>query len=324
MELIDRYVHEVGQHLPPRLRGDVEAELRSLLSDSLEERALAAGRAADAALATDVLRAFGRPRDVAARYAPAQQYLIGPRLYPGYVRAVKIMVPAFAIVVLALMALGRYQHGGDLSVVDPFIRAAGSFISGTFFNLSVLTLVFAIVERAMQARDGSTSQAWDPATLPPVNDPDRVSYFGRIFLLWATAALALLFNFFPPWVGIVAIHNTDVQMIPLLLPAFARYLPLLNGFWALAFALNLVVLRQGRWRPSTRWADLGLTAANAAILAVIINGPRVFEYDSLVKLVLWIVVVCIAIDCCVRLFRLLMHRQLEPWRPPIGHPPDGR
>jgi hypothetical protein len=40
MDLIDRYAHEVGQYLPNRLRADVEAELRSLLTDSVEEKAL--------------------------------------------------------------------------------------------------------------------------------------------------------------------------------------------------------------------------------------------------------------------------------------------
>ena len=40
MDLIERYVHEVGRHLPHKVRKDVQDELRSLLSDSLEERLL--------------------------------------------------------------------------------------------------------------------------------------------------------------------------------------------------------------------------------------------------------------------------------------------
>jgi hypothetical protein len=320
MDLIDRYVHEVGQHLPPSLRADVEAELRSLLTDSVEERARHAGRVPDEEAAADVVRAFGRPRDVAARYAPQVRYLVGPRLYPGYVLAVKIMVAVLAAVVLVLLGLGRYHHEGELSVVGPFIRAAGSFLSTAFFNLSLLTLSFAIVERAMDSR-GQGREGWDPATLPPVNDPDRVSYFGRIFVLWATAAVAVLFNFFPPWVAVVVIHNTDVRAIPLLLPEFARYLPLLNVYWAAAFALNLVVLRHGRWRPATRWADLGLTVLNGLILVLVISGPPVFEYDPIVKGVLGMVVLVMAVDCCVRLFRLLLRRRAQPWHPPLGRPP---
>ena len=37
MELIDRYVREVGRHLPRKNRADIETELRSLLVDNLED-----------------------------------------------------------------------------------------------------------------------------------------------------------------------------------------------------------------------------------------------------------------------------------------------
>ena len=36
MELIDRYIYEVGRHLPRKNRGDIQAELLSLLMDSLD------------------------------------------------------------------------------------------------------------------------------------------------------------------------------------------------------------------------------------------------------------------------------------------------
>ena len=39
MNLIDRYVNEVGRHLPRKNRSDIQAELRSLLMDALEDRA---------------------------------------------------------------------------------------------------------------------------------------------------------------------------------------------------------------------------------------------------------------------------------------------
>ena len=47
MELINRYVYQVGRRLPRKVRGDVETELRSLLIDALEER-VASGSDADA------------------------------------------------------------------------------------------------------------------------------------------------------------------------------------------------------------------------------------------------------------------------------------
>ena len=38
MELIDRYVQEVGRHLPRKNRSDIQAELQSTLVDTLEAR----------------------------------------------------------------------------------------------------------------------------------------------------------------------------------------------------------------------------------------------------------------------------------------------
>ena len=313
MDLIDRYVHEVGQHLPWNVRADVEAELRSLLTESVEERARAAGRPADAGLATEVLRAFGVPKDAASRYAPDPQYLIGPRLYPVYRTVLRIMVPAFAAVTLTLIIVGQFQRPGEPPSIAPFIRAANGFFSGLLFNLGLVTLIFALVERVMR-RQPVAAGTWDPSTLPAVNDPDRISYFGRVVLLYLIAAVALLFNVYPQWVSVVVFHNTDVQVYALLGPGFARYLPVLNACWAAAFLLNLVVLRQGRWRRPTRWAEFALEVANAVILAVIVVGPPAFAYDVIVKVVLQVFAVISVIKAGMQLFRLLRRRPAgEPW-----------
>ena len=65
--LIDAYVEGVARRLPTRLRNDVGFELRALLLEDLRERAADAGRPADEPMALDLLRAFGKPEDVASR-----------------------------------------------------------------------------------------------------------------------------------------------------------------------------------------------------------------------------------------------------------------
>jgi hypothetical protein len=312
MDLIDRYAHEVGQYLPHRLRADVEAELRSLLTDSVEEKALAGGVAPGEELAAKVLREFGAPKDVAARYAPEPQYLIGPRLYPSYVTAVKVMLPVVAAIVLALVLAGRFRHPDEPPSVAPLVRATGTFLWSAVENLGLMTLVFALVERAIRHREAA-GPAWDPAKLPPVNDPDKISYFGRIFALYAIAALALLFNFFPDWVAVYASVNSGASAYPLLTPAFSRYLPLINAWWLLAFVLNVAVLRRGRWTRATRWADFGLEVFNAVILLLIVIGPPVFRFDVLIKVVLQWFLIFSAIKACVLLYRLLVRRPVAPW-----------
>jgi hypothetical protein len=85
-DLIERYVADVARLLPRRQRADVALELRTLLLDELQERAAAAGRAADEAMARELLVGFGRPAEVAARYRPTLA-IIDPADSRGFVRA---------------------------------------------------------------------------------------------------------------------------------------------------------------------------------------------------------------------------------------------
>ncbi len=309
MDLIDRYVHEVGERLPRRMRADVEAELRSLLGESLEEKAREAGGGPTPAIAERVLREFGPPREVAERYAPPARYLIGPRLFPAYRIAVAVMAGIFgaALLVLALLALTA-AGGGRFTFAD-----LGSVLQGAVFNFGLLTLVFAAVERVLRDRDAAgPAREWDPSALPPVRDPDRISPVALVFSTYAIVGCAVLFNFFPRWVGIHTFSNGEWRSLSVLLPEFSRHLPALNAWWGLAFLLDLLVLRRGRWSRRLRWAELLLGVLGAGILAVIVAGPPVFRFDSVVKNVLAVCLLIALIESGVRLFRLVRGRPSDP------------
>jgi uncharacterized membrane protein len=83
--IIDDYVNKVAAKLPRRLRNDVGVELRTLLTEQLWSAAREAGRSPDSQLAIDVLRRFGRPDEVAARYAPRGFQLVEPEYAPVFV-----------------------------------------------------------------------------------------------------------------------------------------------------------------------------------------------------------------------------------------------
>src|SRR5262245_58456571 len=69
-EVIEGYVDDTVRLLPRRQRDDVAAELRSLLNEELNARARESGRPPDEALALSLVRGYGRPSEVAARYHP--------------------------------------------------------------------------------------------------------------------------------------------------------------------------------------------------------------------------------------------------------------
>jgi hypothetical protein len=92
MNLIDRYVAEVGKNLPLlKGREDIEKELRSTLEDMLEDRISTTGRMRDEAMEIELLKEYGSPQQVAATYNP-QPYLIGPRLFPFFLMVLKIVI----------------------------------------------------------------------------------------------------------------------------------------------------------------------------------------------------------------------------------------
>lgn len=126
MSLIDRYVASVGRHLPEKDRADIEAEIRSMIEDTLEERGHNAG-SADETVIVETLEELGDPRLLAFQYAPPRHYLIGPDWYEGYIKVLQRVLftalPVFAAVTF-ILALTR----------DPmdFINALGEAAGGAF------------------------------------------------------------------------------------------------------------------------------------------------------------------------------------------------
>jgi HAAS domain-containing protein len=316
MDLIDRYVHEVGRSLPRRQRADVQAELNSLLREKLEEEAHRQGRTVDEPLAAEVLREFGSPEEIADRYRP-EQYLIGPRLYPAF----RATATGIVVVLAALYAAGAvlgwvftsrpFTWSAVVALVDGYARVA-------LINVALATLVFAALDRVLGRHaptPSSPAAEWDPRTLPEVHDPDEVSRGSRAWSVYLTFALLALFNFAPGWIGIIfGYHEGAWRILPLLRPEFTIHLPLLNAWWTSALVLHLLVLRRGRWSRGTRLAQLLLGVSGAVILWTIIAGPPVFAGDRLVKLVLKLSFVASIAENAWRAYRLAVPTAIAPWR----------
>ena len=82
--VIDSYINNIAARLPQRVRNDVGLELRTLLIEELKATAAAEARAPDDALALQVVRRFGRPEDVAARYYQHGFQIIEPEHAPVF------------------------------------------------------------------------------------------------------------------------------------------------------------------------------------------------------------------------------------------------
>ena len=292
-ELFDRYVHQVGQRLPRRLRADVEAELHSSLMDALQART-AEEESEDGvhteAVQVAILEEFGPPAELAAQYQPHRRYLIGPRFLDLYLLVAAVVAGSQALLYLLLLALMVWQETGSsgsfiLSLADLFRSFLGFALAGFGF----VTLVFAILERVRpdSIADSKDDTPWDPRTLPEVKDRTEIKAGQLIFETSLTVMALIVFNLFPEWIGFnyaASINGAPMRWysVPLLSPAFfTNHLPLLNALWALTIGLNIVLLRQGRWQRLTRVVDCVLAVLGGFIIYRMISGPAILSMEAI-------------------------------------------
>lgn len=273
MDLIDRYVFEVARHLPYRNGRDVATELHSLLSDSLEQRAELAGHPPTDEMAAALLREFGEPEDVAARY-DEPRYLIGPRLYPTfkYVALIIVIVPAVVALfgnTIDVVANGRGLHW------DAIAKAVVNYIQRTFVCLGLAALVFAAIERTSSAdsTEEEEKKDWDPHELPPlpaIENEERFSIRKVERGIWGDILLLVLLNVFPQWLGVPWGWQYRWLLVPLADFGIPLPIALMNVFAVCCLLLNVVLARERRWTPKLRWAQFALGVLGAATLAVIV------------------------------------------------------
>ncbi|MCJ7549292.1 MAG: hypothetical protein MUQ30_06395 [Anaerolineae bacterium] len=254
MELLERYVQQVGRFLPGRDRDDIQNELRSLLLDKLEDRvadsALADAELADAsaddASADDVvalLEEMGSPRQVAASYS-GERYLVGPALYPMLLQVLRIGLVVYVIVHVVLLVF----VAADMSLVRLFEAALDSLgsILG-FFGATVL--VFAILEW-QDVKINPIEPEWDPRSLPAADRLGRVEPVGLfVGLAFNLVFLSLAFYFWRLG-GVAYVANWPSEAT--VLPVSRRLLFASGGIIALQIITDLCVFLRRRWEVSTR------------------------------------------------------------------------
>jgi hypothetical protein len=280
MNLIDRYVTEVGKHLPRKNQLDIEAELRSTLEDMLEDRSQQAGRPADEALAAELLQEYGSPRKVAATYQ-THPYLIGPRMFPMYTLVLKIVL--FAVTLGLTIATVVALIGSNMSSPET-LKALGEFaaslVSALIAAFGNVTLVFAILERVLPETELEKEEKWSPADLTKEPEPSHVSMSEMIFSIIFTAAALLIFNFYPQIVGIWNLEKGTWTQIAGLSDTFFRYLPWINLSGILTIVLNIWLLRKGIWEPVSRFMHIGLQIIGIVIAAAMLRGPSLLSFSA--------------------------------------------
>ena len=274
MNLIDKYVAEVGKHLPLlKGREDIERELKSTLEDMLDERRQAG--VAEEAQVIQLLKEYGSPQKVASTYNP-HPYLIGPKLFPFFLMVLKIVV---AVVVTVLLALAGVRAVTATSLVGAeFVsiigKGLGDALSAAIAAFGNVVLVFAILERVLPEKEiggFNDEKDWDPASLTLEPDPDSLKRFDLIAeIVFTFLGLAFLNGMFG---------------LPIFAESFARFIPWINIVLVAEILLDVYLLFVGRWNVLGRVAKVVLEAASLSITVLLIRLPglKIFTDEALVQ-----------------------------------------
>jgi len=276
MNLLDRYVAEVGKHLPRKNREDIEAEIRSTLEDMLDERTQGEGPADEAAVMV-LLKEYGSPREVADKYK-THQYLLGPRLFPIFEMVVKIVFAVVAAVSLIGLGIGISKTGlTGPEFASTLTEWLGGLFTGLISAFGNIVLVFAIIERTQAANELEKDfKEWNPKELQSEPDPDKIDMPDHIATIIFTALGLVFLNLYPDLLVFGYFKNTNWVAFPLLTDAFFRFLPWINIMGLLQIVFSGLMLSQRDWTPVTRLVAIGVDIASMVLTIVILRTPGVF------------------------------------------------
>lgn len=303
-DVIESYVTDVAVQLPRKQRNDVAFELRALIDEGLQDKAEAAGRAVDAAMAIEFLRAFGRPEEVAARYRPALT-IIDPADGHRFLRA--------AVIGLAIIwGAGLLEHlrqpiGSGWDALTALGQWWGNTLIPSMWWPGVLVAGFAASSWARR-RWPQTSQ-WQPRAVDRIHGGRASMVMGLFGILFGAYVLVN-----PQWVldilwggkaapaAYQALTYTD---------AFLRHqAPVLLALILLNIPLNIAVIISGRRSAMAQRIETGLGLLTcAALVWTVMDGPVMMApvSDRMIKLSMALIVVFMLIYHGIRL-----HRSVRP------------
>lgn len=301
-EMIDSYVHEVGQQLPRKMRADIELELRSLLADAVEAR-----EGDEETAVIEFLTELGSPTQFAAQYLP-NQYLVGPELFPTFKLVGTIVFSVLTILTAATMGFVIVRYGTPENFLSWWGQEMAEYSRNLVFAFGMITLVFVALEH-LGAGKVDAQEAWDPKSLRPVQDPTRISrsdligeLVGALFTIWFVFQL-------PNWIG--------VEGGGIFTAGFLVHVPWIVAGSVADIMLNGTVLVNGRWDKTSRIFQVALQMFDMYVLYRIITGVALINFetiDTLVKASLGIALVVLVIDTIIKIFRLVTAQQQ-----PVAH-----
>jgi hypothetical protein len=266
MTLIDRYLRAVRDHLPRENQDDIINELSDNLRSRFEDEEVARGRPLEESEEVAILKDFGHPMAVAARYRGDErsvtfgQRMIGPELFPAYMKVLAVNVAITVLIGAIALVAGSAIWSGFAGILVPLS-----------IQFLLVTAIFVVIDRRwIRDPDG-----WDPRTVNAMGpDVDVSSLDGIADQLLGkahTRAVGVATSILE--IGVVAVVLTVAlnigvpERIGFMTPGpgwrdvFVPGIAILG----LAFVTPIVNLIRPRW---TRFRVASHAAADLAVIAI--------------------------------------------------------
>lgn len=195
--LTDRYISEVVRRLPEDQRGDISSEIAATIEDMVAAELADTPTADPDSSERAVLTRLGDPAELARRYSGARRYLIGPDVYPVWLRVLRRLMPIVGLI--AAVASGALYVattpgaalGGLIGEVVSGVAAALMWV------FTAWTLVVVVVERSTPEGGRpalGAAPTWNPDALdrPAAPTESRVEAGVSLALLGLLAAIPFL------------------------------------------------------------------------------------------------------------------------------------
>lgn len=280
-DYIKLYINNVVCRLPEKDRDEVRRELSSNIYDMLSA-------APDEDEIKAVLEGLGSPAKLAEKYRVNPRYLISPAVFDNYIVALKIGVPAIALI-SAFVSFIEALFGivgnniSEISVIASEIMGASmsALFSGAFYSAVMITLGFVIYEKI--DKNEKEPKKWRIGQLKEVSissDKNYIPLSGSVASIVVTVFLSMFFMLFlqnniP---GFVWLENNDTKIYKIFSDEFSKILlyiiPLLA---AVGIFINILKMKYRKWNAGILLSDIAASILHMASFTFLFTRPNILS-----------------------------------------------
>lgn len=279
-DLIERYLYAITRRLPADQRSDISTELRTLISDMLEERCGALPPTAKDVRV--VLTELGTPGEMVRKYTDGEgKCLIGQPYYSQYLFVLKIVFICVTggIIVAAVLSLAT----GELedAVVQTF-GWIGSLAVSLAIAFSFITVLFAIFSR----RGIEVEVMGSLDDLPPVPRETKVTtrgdaVVGIVFSLVAAAVFLLA----PDLLNALSFRSDGIPLDPFNIEVIRASAWVIVAWTLLCIAGASFQLVEGRFTPRLFVVTCIVDVLAAALVVFWLTNYQIIDSQAFIQLV---------------------------------------